>query len=825
MRRSRWSVLVLVAIAALLLAGRALAGVYADYRWYAALDATAVWDRKTVLSLVLRLSTGTIAAAFVFANLYAVRHSVVSLVLPRRVANLEIGEEVPGRYLVGAALVLSVIFGALLALGGGSWTSLALARGGVSFGEADPYFESDLGFFVYWLPLENTLYVWTLIVVLLATALVVFLYALTPSLRWERGTLYVSHYVRRHLVVLGCLMLLVLAWSYRLDAYKVMLNGSGDHGAFTFTDHRAMIPVNLWLSILTGAAAFVVLFFGWTGQIRVAFAGVSAVLILALGLRQVAPAVARHLAGESSPEARERPYRQVRSDYTRRAYALDRVGAGDSLAFRDPGDAIDAISVWDPAALERALLRLRWIDGVPRGVAWDSSAAGITAFLLDGPGETGDPEARAPAPWHVTRVRAAAADGSGEPVVEGPRAGDRDAATLPRVLVYDAPASYVLVPDSTGAVAAPDLVDGLSRLAFAWSRQNVHLLSSEVARAHLRIVTRRGVRERVRALAPFFVQGTTVLPVLGADSLFWVVDLYSASDYYPLSEHAPLGDHEYSYVHHAGSAVVNAHTGRVSFVMDPAPDPIAQSWIRAFPALLGATPALPSAVLAALPPAVDATRLQALELSRYGMRGTTPPMGHLPWNSGADSVLRADAPALSLLPRHHLGWTQAVLDSTDRVAGLVVGLGGRARGTYWLPLARTSARWNTLLDELHRAADSAESIPRDARLVRGEARAIAVGDTLALVQPAYAWRPDAPPVLASVGMVRDTLVTAGRTLPEALGVLAHPLADTTLNAPRDFRAAVGRLYDAMRAALQRGDWAAFGRAYDALGALVGRRRP
>ena len=36
----------------------------------------------------------------------------------------------------------------------------SLLRHGISFGESDPYFGADLGFFVYWLPVELTLYGW-----------------------------------------------------------------------------------------------------------------------------------------------------------------------------------------------------------------------------------------------------------------------------------------------------------------------------------------------------------------------------------------------------------------------------------------------------------------------------------------------------------------------------------------------------------------------------------------------------------------------------------------------------------------------------------------
>jgi hypothetical protein len=82
------------------------------------------------------------------------------------------------------------------------------------------------------------------------------------------------------------------------------------------------------------------------------------------------------------------------------------------------------------------------------------------------------------------------------------------------------------------------------------------------------------------------------------------------------------------------------------------------------------------------------------------------------------------------------------------------------------------------------------------------------------------WKADVPPTVARVAVSRDTLVTTGHTLGEALGVAAVAAPDTVPIAPGDFRARVHELYDRMHAALQRGDWVTFGRAYDALGQLL-----
>src|SRR5947207_342849 len=247
---------------------------------------------------------GTLATLFVFANLYAVRQSVVSLVLPRGIGNLDIGEEVPRRQLTWTAAALSLLIGIAFAWSQRDWSTFLAAGIGQPFGEYDPYFAADLAFFVYRLPLELSLFTWTMTVVLIVIGLVVLLYALTPSLRWEQGGLYISGYVRRHLAMLAGVLLLVLAWHYRLEMYTILGSGGSGDGAFSYVDHRVAIPASLLLALVTLGAGLTVLWAGWTGQMRLAFAAVTGVIVAALAARQLAPSVAASATEENGTPAR-----------------------------------------------------------------------------------------------------------------------------------------------------------------------------------------------------------------------------------------------------------------------------------------------------------------------------------------------------------------------------------------------------------------------------------------------------------------------------------------------------------------------------------------
>jgi hypothetical protein len=806
--RRRLTIGVVVA-AALLIAGRAVAGIYVDYRWYQALGAVHVWRAQVTNGLWLRVASAAVATLFVFANLYAVRHSVVSLVLPRRLANLEIGEEVPGGYLVLAAAGLSALCGAALALPQEAWTMYVLAREGLPFGEGDPYFQHDLGFFVYWLPFERTLYLWAVLVVAVVVTIVVALYALTPSLRFARGKLYVSTYVRRHLTVLGGVLLLLLAWSFRLDMYQVLSDGSGEGGAFSFVDHRVAIPGDLVLAVVTLCSALVVVWSGWTGQIRLAFFAVSAVLGLSLIVKQLAPALAWRLSDGGDRGARERPYTTTRALYARRAFGVDQVVADTAVGYSSNAELAQGVTLWDTPAILRALERSRPGRAYAASVGWRATDGGVTALVAERPAGPADN----PLHWNIVRVLATDADEQGDML----RLGDGEPTAGPAI-IHDSAARPITLANPDGRIVGTELRGRFSRLAHAWALQEARLLWGDLPAPRPVLVVRRGVRDRVRALVPFFAQGTFVAPLVVDDSLYWAVDLYSASRYYPLSDPVTLARQEFRYLRHAAVALVDAATGRVTLVADTALDPVAATWRRRFPTLFSDWSAVRADLRGQVQPATDGLAAQALAFARYADGGRDPAARRLPPHYGADTVLAESRPVFALGRPLGIATAVPVLDDADHVAGILIATGGPRSGTRWYPARGTGPRWGTVLTQL-RPGDGRP--PRDVALARGPVRTVPAAGALAFIQPAFAWPLEGPPRLVQTSLLIDDTTRAAPTLQALAGRRAGEVA----RGPVDLRGTVGRLYDAMRRAAREGDWAAFGRAFDSIGTVLGRSRP
>jgi uncharacterized membrane protein (UPF0182 family) len=812
----------LVTAAVLLIVGRSLAGVYSDYLWYEALGAGALWRLRMNAVGAMRFGSGAAAALFAFINLYAVRQSVVSLVLPRRLGNLEIGEEVPGRFLLGATVALAVILGVLLAMPSDNWTSFALAWNHKPFNETDPYFSQDLGFYAYWLPFESLAWIFTLLVVMVTSIAVVLLYALTPSLKWQRGSLYASAYVRRHMTMLVGVLLLLLAWSFRLDMYELLIDGTGPDHAFTWVDHHVSVTADLLLSLLALSVGLIVLWAGYVGRLRLAAIGILGVVILAVAGREIAPALFAHVGTDQQRAAREQPYIATRATYTRRAFDVDRIVRADSaIGFASLTAALPSLPMWDPPALVRALNAGRAATDYPMLIGWRAAPDGLVAGVIDSP--PGNATARAP--WTASRVIAADADERGAPIRLASLASFGDDAPIDAPIVYPHAPPTLVIADSLTHVAGTLLESFATRFATAWSTQNFRLLVDDLAQPHPTLVSHRDVRDRLDMYVPFFAQGRSVEPLLAGDSLYWAVHLYSATDSYPLSAHYRIVGDDRAFLHHAAVAIVQASTGDVMVVPDSLPDPITESWKAQVPSLFTTWAALPPGMRMQLDPPIDAIVAQANAFGRFGTRGQTDVMRRMPARDGSDTAVVGDHLPLALPGGQGTALSIPLVDNSDRVRGVLLGAGSSDGNTLtWLPLDAPGPRWTSVLDRL-RAVDSANIGVRDGQLVHGRVRVVPLRTGLAFIQPTYRWHGSSAPTLNrmlvlmgdSVRSVAPPLVAGPAPAP----VVAGPAAPSTA----DFHGSVAALYAAMRDALRRGDFAAFGRAFDALGkALDGRRQ-
>jgi uncharacterized protein len=211
---------------------------------------------------------------------------------------------------------------------------------------------------------------------------------------------------------------------------------------------------------------------------------------------------------------------------------------------------------------------------------------------------------------------------------------------LPRLYFGSARAPYVIAPTQVREFDYPEgdlnlyshydgndgvLIHGpLDRLMAAAYLPEPRLLFTGSLTARSRLLLRRQVNDRLKALAPFlrfesepYLVTARVRSGGGFDGRhhqYWMLDGFTASRSYPYSDANPSG---IRYFRNPVKAVVDAYNGSVwMYVSDPA-DPVLRTWRRAFPELFRPLAAMPPELLSHIQVPQSQFQVQAERLLRY----------------------------------------------------------------------------------------------------------------------------------------------------------------------------------------------------------------
>ncbi|MDJ0725872.1 MAG: UPF0182 family protein [Prochloraceae cyanobacterium] len=178
--------------------------------------------------------------------------------------------------------------------------------------------------------------------------------------------------------------------------------------------------------------------------------------------------------------------------------------------------------------------------------------------------------------------------------------------------------------DGTGGVAIGSI---WRRIVFAQYLQDWRMLFSRNLTPDTKILFRRQITERVRAIAPFLSFDRDPYLVVGdgkdvnqggsPNYLHWIIDAYTIGDRYPYSD---PGENKFNYIRNSIKIVVDAYNGDVEFYVAEPDDPIIQAWQKIFPGLFKPLDEMPSELLAHIRYPEDLFDIQSERLLTYHMR-------------------------------------------------------------------------------------------------------------------------------------------------------------------------------------------------------------
>ena len=506
---------------------------------------------------------------------------------------------------------------------------------------------------------------------------------------------------------------------------------------------------------------------------------------------------------DASATSREHPYLATRVSYTRRAFAVDLIGRADStIGFPSMAAALPWVSAWDPPALARAIdagrangrsKRSSRVARVARRFARRRRA--IRRRRARRCARRGRLRTLSrPAPTSAERRCVSAHSRAGDR-----RHADRGAARVSRRAAVRRRSRFA---DSLNHTVGTPLESIWRRLASAWSLQNIRdsLRTAAAAASDAHLASRHS-RSRIERSCRSSRKDGRVEPLLVGDSLYWGIDLYSASSTCIRSAGAPcsLGE-DRTYFRHAAVAIVQASTGDISVVPDSSLDPIASTWVHRLPSIFGTWNALPPGFARLLPPPIDGLYAQANAFGRYGQQtDECSAAAHArrstePTRASSATIFRSCCRARRR-PRSRCRWST----TPDRLRGLLIGTGGANRLTTWYRWPRQVRAGPPCSIVFDRS--TAPAAPRATGRSRMDACApIPLRTGVGFVQPTYRWRPQSVPTLNRLAIL------VGDSTRSIAPVTASPRRRSTGRAAGDRHDNVGAVAvqrDARRAAPRR----------------------
>ena len=649
----------LFAAALLLFFGHRIATFYTDWLWFNSVGQPSVFRRMYGARLSLFWAFG--GASFLLAYVNLVLADRISPPTPVRAAgqltlyptrtNKPLGKFF--QFLLSFRRTLDLLFlvGALIfaAVAGVSaqtqWENFLRFTYPVAFGQVDPIFGKDLGYYIFTLPFFNYIQGWLMTVLIIVGIGVAVIYLYQEGINSASGQTVVLPHVRGHLSALLALILLVKAWGYWFDRYALMYSVNGFPGA-GYTDIHVRLPMLYWLFPLTILAALAVGVNIWRRSLTLPLFALGLWLTFSLA-GVIIPALVQRMQVLPNEGSRESPYIARAIAATRAAYDLNTVRVEN---FPPPQPALDAFQrnlstlsrarLWDAEPLLEALpqqqgLRQYYIfphvdidryslGGTYRQV--DIAAREIAPERLEGQAQTWpNHHLRFTHGFGAVVSAAEKVRSSGTPeylLRDVPPMTEYPELTLTQPRIYYGGAvrttQYAVVQarqpefdfpsdNGTGAAYRENVYRGaggvrltpLAKIAFAIRFATWSLLRSQDIGPDSRLLMALYAPERIKRLAPFLLLDNNIYPVITRGRLVWVQDAYTTTAAYPYSAPTQGGDNlapvdRFNYIRNAVKVTVDAYDGTMIFYVADESDPLLRSYRRAFPSLFRPASAMPA---------------------------------------------------------------------------------------------------------------------------------------------------------------------------------------------------------------------------------------
>ena len=604
------------------------------------------------------------------------------------------------QYLRTAAVLTGAVLSGLF--WGGRWETVLMFIHRTGTGISEPVLGMDTGFYLFTLPFLQAINGFLVMLVIIPILAYIFPYVYMKVKEQQGEVGENPGQTGGAIFILGGIFFLVLAFGRFLARYELLFSDYGIVSGPGWTDIQVRLPMLWVVALLTILVGLGLIIAGNSptlrgrlvtrrsktdmGSLALVAGGVFAGWFLLLS---AVPSLFQWLKVEPNEITLEQPYIKHNIEFTRAGYHLDKVESKE-FSVSDEFNRSDVennqhlfsnIRLWDYRALDAVFKQFQEIR-----LYYEFHDVDIDRYTLDSTYRQVMVSGREMQPGNLplnsqtfvnkhfkyTHGYGAVLNQVNEFTPEGlpdllikdiPPVTGYDELTLQRPEIYygELTDDFVVVNSSetefdypsgdkniyahyqgTGGVPVSSL---WRKFLYGWKYGGTRFLLSSYTTRESRLMIKRNIMERTRALTPFLSFDDDPYLVLANGKLYWIIDAYTTSGNYPYSEpfvsfenaryllgtETGIEDNRFfgaglrgeNYIRNSVKIVVDAYNGDTDFYMFEEDDPLINVYDAIFPGLLKKRSEMPEALRSHVRYPADMLLAQGLVYGKYHMTDPT----------------------------------------------------------------------------------------------------------------------------------------------------------------------------------------------------------
>ncbi|MGH4117761.1 UPF0182 family protein [Clostridium sp.] len=632
-----------------------------NIEWFKEVGYLSVYFKKIVTMLKMMIPVFILTYLGIWLYYRSIRKSILHLKKVVEVNSMK--ESTQNKIFIACNLFVSFVFS--FAFASAYWDMFLKFVNAVSFNVKDPIYNMDVSFYIFKLPLIESLYsfIITLLVFLVIIKGIVFIAFKSKDIfnagRVQNGLVDPKEFGKeiikfggRQIAIIASLIALFLSLGFVVKIFNLAYSPRGVAYGASYTDIHVTLLFYKILIVACIIASVVIFISVLKSKVKPIIISISGIVLISI-VQVISGAVVQSSIVSPNEKQFERPYIQNNIDLTRKAFNLEDITAKafpvkNDLEKKDISDnqkTIDnirinstgqALEFYNQVQILRYYYNFNDIDVDRYKINGKYSQVLISAREIDS-------KLLSPDTWQNThliythgygvamsKVNAVTSEGQPDFVIKDmPISNSTDIKlTNPRIYFGEQTDMYALVNTSVSefdypqgevneltsyAGAAGIKMSFINKVLFAINNGELNFLLSRDINSTSKILINRNIVDRAKKIAPFLNYDQDPYVVVSEGKVYYILDAYTTSTQYPYSQ----PQNGINYIRNSVKVVIDAYDGSTNYYMADSTDPIVQTYAKIYPGFFKDISKIPADIEAHFRYPSDIFNIQSAVLGKY----------------------------------------------------------------------------------------------------------------------------------------------------------------------------------------------------------------